>query len=178
MNVSYAQFEPSARSVLRSATAVDHEIVDAAYGRFRLATRTGYSGFLIAHARILPVAERVLDPGSLLPDWVGRTQALLSDLDALGLDRPEEITFPLPQSEGARWGAIYVLEGSRLGGDMLSRTVPSRYPSTYLESRHGQGQWRALVEQLDEADEGPHWQREAIAGAKSLFGAYLEAARG
>lgn len=177
MNVSYRQFEQSTRSVLRDATAVDHEMVDAAFGQLRVATRRGYTDFLLAHARILPLAERLIDPGTFLENWSGRAQSLLEDLAELGAQVPPEIDFSLPDGEAARLGALYVLEGSRLGGSVIVRSVPSRYPSRFLRSCHPKGAWQKLLNCLEEADSGPAWQRDAVAGARSLFGAYLRSVR-
>jgi heme oxygenase len=89
---------------LRDATRQDHESVDAAFGAFQLDTRSGYEQLLLAHARILPVAERLVAPGALLAGWVGRTDELMADLAALGLPRPSPIDFGLPGDEAARWG--------------------------------------------------------------------------
>lgn len=167
----------SAVTQLRAATRPDHEAVDSAFGHFALRTREGYRDFLTAHARILPLAERLIQPGALVDDWHGRTEALMDDLHALGGDRPAELDFALPEGEAARWGALYVIEGSRLGGAVLAKMVPADLPAAYLGARHPQGAWRALLERLDDADTGPAWREEAERGAKAMFGAYLEAAR-
>ena len=165
----------SAVTHLRSVTRVDHEKVDAAFGGFAIGTRDGYRDFLIAHARILPLAERLIDPGALIAGWQGRTEALLDDLQALGGAVPPEIDFALPEGEAARWGALYVIEGSRLGGAVLARMVPEGLPAAYLGARHGSGGGRDLLARLDAqiGDRGA----EAEAGAKAMFGAYLDAAQ-
>jgi heme oxygenase len=162
---------------LRDATRQDHESVDAAFGAFQLDTRRGYAHLLLAHARILPVAERLVAPGELLAGWVGRTDCLMDDLATLGLPRPSGIDFSLPGDEAARWGAIYVIEGSRLGGLMLKRMVPQDMPSAYLSAGHGPGQWRTLLGKLDNAEEGGQaWRDAALNGAKLTFAAYSRAA--
>jgi heme oxygenase (biliverdin-IX-beta and delta-forming) len=162
---------------LRAATSADHDAVDAGFGDFALGTREGYRDFLTAHARILPLAERLIRPEALLDDWAGRTAALLADLAALGRAAPDELDFALPEGEAARWGALYVMEGSRLGGAVLAKQVADDLPAAYLGARHGPGGWRALLAKLDEADAGPAWREQAVAGAKALFAAYLAAAR-
>lgn len=169
--------EQSAVGQLRAATRVDHEAVDGAFGRFAIGTPGGYRDFLTAHARILPLAERLIRPGELVDNWNGRTQALMNDLHALGGETPAELEFALPEGEAARWGALYVIEGSRLGGAVLAKMVPADLPAAYLGARHAQGAWRALLERLDAADKGPAWRDEAERGAKAMFGAYREAAR-
>lgn len=162
---------------LRSATRSDHEAVDAAFGSFRLDTRAGYARFLQAHAAILPAAERSLSPGSLVEGWQGRSAALASDLAALGLHPPAEVDLRLPAGEAARWGATYVLEGSRLGGTMLRRMIPAALPSAFLDAGHGQGAWRGFLGALDAAETGPEWRQQALLGARALFAAYLDAAQ-
>jgi len=166
----------SAIAHLRAATRIDHEQVDGAYGRFALDRPDGYRDFLTAHARILPLAERLIDPGALVAGWQGRTQALRDDLAAMGGEIPAELDFALPPGEAARWGALYVIEGSRLGGAVLARSVPEGLPAAYLGARHGSGGWRDLLAQLDAAV-GEDFA-EAERGAKAMFAAYREAARG
>jgi heme oxygenase len=163
---------------LRSATRGDHEAVDAAFGDFAIDTAAGYRDFLTAHARILPLAERLIQPGALIENWQGRSAALLADLAALGGDTPDDLAFALPEGEAARWGALYVMEGSRLGGAVLARHVGEGLPAAYLGARHPQGGWRALLERLDQADTGAEWRDEAVRGAKALFAAYRAAAAG
>jgi heme oxygenase len=166
-----------ATAALRAATAPDHQAVDAAYGGFALGTRQGYAGFLTAHARILPLAERLLDPGALVPGWAGRTEALFADLAALDAPVPGELDFQPLGGDAARWGAIYVIEGSRLGGAFLSRSVPPELPCAYLGAKHGPGAWRGLLEALDGAVVGSEAFAQASAGARAMFDAYGAAAR-
>jgi heme oxygenase (biliverdin-IX-beta and delta-forming) len=168
---------PSAVAELRAATRADHDAVDAGFGHFALGTVDGYRDFLTAHARILPLAERLIQPQALVDGWTGRTRALLADLAALGGAVPDELDFALPEGQAARWGALYVMEGSRLGGAVLAKSVPDQLPAAYLGARHAPGGWRALLVKLDEADAGPAWRKQAVAGARALFGAYLAAAR-
>ncbi len=173
---SNAAAPPRILDMLRVETKASHKAVDAAFGRFALDTPNGYRDFLTAQARILPVAERIIDPGSLLPGWRGRTGALEEDLAALGQRMPAEFGFALPKGDGARWGALYVLEGSRLGGAVLVRRVAAGLPTGFLGACYRSGAWRALLDALDAADTGALWQAEAVDGAKRLFCAYLSAA--
>lgn len=163
----------SAVEALRMATRADHDAVDAAFSRFSLATRAGYVDFLTAHARILPVAERLIAPQGLIDGWQGRAEALLEDLREWGLDAPQEMDLVLPEGEAARWGALYVLEGSRLGGAVLARRIGPGLPVAFLSGVHRQGGWAALLARLNEEDTGPVWRAQAIQGAKALFRAYL-----
>jgi heme oxygenase (biliverdin-IX-beta and delta-forming) len=83
----------------------------------------------------------------------------------------------LLEGEAARWGALYVLEGSRLGGAYLEKRVAPGLPRTYLGARHEQGAWRRILGSLDHADTGPAWREQALAGARATFGAFIEAAQ-
>lgn len=162
---------------LRAATRGDHEAVDHAYGRFAIDTLAGYRDFLTAHARILPVAERLIDPASLTDNWHGRTELLFADLHLVEGVPPPELDLNLPADAAARWGALYVLEGSRLGGAVLARRLPADFPASFLQAHHQSGAWRELSGAIDRSDRGPQWQEAAVRGAKLLFGAYLRAAK-
>ncbi|WP_420384078.1 biliverdin-producing heme oxygenase [Novosphingobium sp.] len=167
----------SLSAYLRAATRSNHDAVDAAFGASELTSRNGYRNFLLAHARVVPLVERLLAPSDMIDGWEGRTAALFQDLAALGLERPREIDFVLPDGEAARWGALYVVEGSRLGGAMLVRGVPEGLPTAYLADVHGHGKWRELLAALDAAEQDMVWRQDAVAGAKAMFGAYLLATR-
>lgn len=164
------------REILRAATRSYHARVDAAFGSFGSATPDGYAHFLLSHARILPRAETLIVPGELLGSWTGRTAALQADIAALGLAMPAPVEFTLSVGQAVRWGALYVIEGSRLGGAMLSRNVPKGLPSAFLSAAHAPGGWQRIVEALERADRGPQWRAEAVAGACAMFDAYAAAA--
>jgi len=162
---------------LRHETRDDHAAVDAAYGRFDLGQRDGYAAFLTAHASVLPALEALLEPGELVPHWRGRAEALAQDLVDLGLPAPVAQSVELPDGTAARWGAIYVLEGSRLGGVVLSRRVPEGLPSRFLDSAHPAGAWRDLLVGLDRAGErSPDAAAEAVEAARQVFREYVRAA--
>jgi heme oxygenase len=166
-----------ASAALRAGTAAEHQAVDDAFARFGLATAEDYRAFLTAHARILSAVERAVRPSELVPGWTARTPALIADLAELGVVAPASDEFRLPEGGAARWGALYVLEGSRLGGAVLERRVAPGLPRAYLGARHPQGAWRGILDSLDRADAGPDWRGQALAGAKATFAAFLEAAR-
>lgn len=131
---------------------------------------------LAAHAAALMPIEAWIDLPDLVPGTVARSPALADDLAALG--RPVGPVAPVdwPRSAAARWGAAYVVEGSRLGNQVILRDVPADLPRRYLGAV---GTWRAFVSALDrEADHGgPAWQDEAIAAAQRTFAVYRDAAR-
>ena len=159
--------------MLRTATAPDHEQVDAAFAGYDLAVHEDYVRFLIAHARALPAAEDALAIHDL-PGWRRRTPMLAADLTALGEIMPDPLHFVLPAGRAAALGALYVVEGSRLGGVMLARRVGDALPGAYLNARHERGEWRALLAAID-ADVGEDSVAEAIAGAHAAFALYAAA---
>ncbi|MBY8822390.1 biliverdin-producing heme oxygenase [Sphingomonas colocasiae] len=163
---------------LREATRDEHDAVDRAFGSLGLESRTHYARFLRAHARILPAVERAADPATLLPGWRGRTADLAADLAALDIATPESLPFSGLPGAAARWGAIYVIEGSRLGGAMLARGVPVDLPKAYLSAVHGPGGWRRIQAMIDAAADGAGalWHADAIDAARATFSAYRLAA--
>lgn len=92
-------------------------------------------------------------------NWAGRLRAhaLREDLSAVGGDFRQHFTPPL-EYEAEMFGALYVLEGSRLGGQVLARmagasTDPAvRSATKYF--RHGAraGHWRSFVDALEASD--------------------------
>lgn len=165
-----------AHAALRSRTRADHEAVDAAFAHHDLGDRDGYAGFLTTHARVLPALEAALDPAARLDGWTGRTGALLADLHALDLPVPAPLPVHLPPGDAARWGAIYVLEGSRLGGLFLARQVGEGLPKAYLSAAHRQGGWQHILAAIEDAAQGPDWLEDAVHGARQAFGLFAAAA--
>jgi len=168
------------RTTLRAATRQDHDRVDQLGGAFDLAQPAGYGAFLLAHAAVLPPLEAALDtapPQDLPPGWPQRRRAgaLLDDLAQLGLEAPQPSNMPAPATAAARVGALYVLEGSRLGGILLRRRLAEAQPgapSAYLAHGEGQPLWRTFLEWLDSRSLGPAETAAAIDGARGVFAAF------
>lgn len=167
----------SAAAQLRASTQPLHDRVDAAFGGFRLADRTGYRRFLVAHALALPAVEAALAGVVDLPVWRERRSLIAADLADLGEPVPAPFAFKLSGTASV-WGALYVSEGSRLGGAMLARSVPAAFPGRYLAAAHLPGEWRALRAAIDAAGAagGAAWQAGAEAGAAATFALYERAA--
>jgi len=157
------------RQALRAATMENHQRIDALFAHFSLDSEDSYRAFLRAHARALASLERVARPQA------PRLALLTQDLAALGEPMPE----PLPlegKGEAFRWGVRYALEGSRLGGAMLSRRVAPGLPKAYLSAVHEKGGWAAFQAELDAAaaQSNDVWVDGAVEGAQAalaLFGA-------
>jgi heme oxygenase len=171
----------SVRSLLRRKTSHLHNEVDAAFARFNLGTRPGYSGFLLAHAHATPSLEATLMKASSPWPFRARTPALQADLASLNLPWPSVAAdIEKECSIGALWGLLYVLEGSRLGGGVIASGIGSDFPRRYLESRHLKGEWVKFQTALESAAEGaePTFVADAVAGAERAFALYARAARG
>ncbi|RWX17649.1 biliverdin-producing heme oxygenase [Rhizobium hidalgonense] len=168
----------SLRSALRAQTADCHAAVDALFGNFNLSRTQDYKAFLRAHARVVPSIEHALEEAGiarLLPDWPerGRAQLISADIRELGDQLPDLLPPPALRGEAAIWGAAYVLEGSKLGGAMLARSVPDHLPSRYLTPQGPKAAMRTFMESLDASD--PKDPEAAVLAARSIFDLFLEA---
>lgn len=169
--------------MLRASTADAHERVDAAFSRFDLASEDGYRRFLLAQAEAFLPVEAALDSAgaeTILPDWPQRRRGdlLRADLADLNVTAPE--LFPGPSflsGEAPMLGAIYVLEGSRLGGAVLKQAVPSHFPRRFLEARQAAGSWRSLLRTLDSILTRPGDLEAAVAAAKEVFARFEQGAK-
>lgn len=168
----------SARAALRSALRPDHDRVDAAFGGFDLADRTSYTAFLRAHARALFTIEPALSAASVWSGWRPRGELLRADLDGLGETAPQGFDEPLPTSAAAAWGMTYVLEGSRLGGQLLRQRIARDLPGAYLSAAHLPGEWRQFTTSLDErfSDSNVEDYEKAEVAARQVFSLFERAA--
>ncbi|HAQ87314.1 MAG TPA: heme oxygenase [Pseudomonas sp.] len=172
------------RNQLRSATAAQHERVDAAFSAYRLDQPEGYRAFLQAHAQVLIPLEIELEQAgieTMLDDWPlrCRRQALLADLKALGCAEPPLTPAGMAPSPGWSWGAAYVIEGSRLGGRVLARRVADANPSAplrYLNHGSATPLWPSFLQKLEQQGSACDWS-EVLTGANDTFERFLGAAR-
>ena len=147
------------RARLRTATAPFHERVDAAFAGFGFDQPDGYRRFLRAHSRVVGSMEVALEQAGitlLLEDWPARVRrhALLADLDALGSPAPVSLSPPALLDNASCWGAAYVLEGSRLGGQVLARRLHQNNPAAptrYLEHGDVARLWPSFLVRLEAA---------------------------
>jgi heme oxygenase len=120
-------------------------------------------------------------PGDALVADRIRLPLLVSDIEALSADHSVAETCELPafENQGQLIGAMYVMEGSRLGGQLIARHVEKVFD---LPERHGTSFFRGFGAQT-----GPMWSEfvahlrqevsesqtnDVIVGAKKMFGAF------
>lgn len=173
----------SARALLRSGTAEEHQRVDALFIRFDLGDIFDYTRFIRGQAAaFLPLEARLDAAGAsaVVPDWDDRRRAhlLRQDLAALGEPVPATPADLSPMSEAERLGAIYVLEGSRLGGRYLLRSLPEAFPRRFLSAQQAPGAWRKLLELIDGRLYGAGDQALALAAAQAAFELFERAGQG
>jgi len=166
----------SARFRLRDGTADCHERVDALFSAADLGSRGGYEQFLLAQAAAFLPAEKALDRAgiaTLLPDWPNRRRShlLVADLAELGLPVPDGEILPVVSGIPALLGWVYVLEGSRLGGNILRRAVAAGSPVAFLSDSYPKA-WPTLVAMLDEQLTDPSAIDQAIMAAQALFAVF------
>jgi heme oxygenase len=166
---------------LRSATRLHHQRVDEIYSAAQMGEVRSYGLFLLAQAAAHIPVERALERGGvgeLVPDWKNRSrrEALAADLLALGLQSPLPLEDPLYEGTEALLGALYVIEGSRLGGTLLKRSVPSTFPTRFLGNVDSSA-WQALLAQLDDQLDTESKRATAIAAAQNVFALFEASGR-
>lgn len=164
----------SPHTALKAATRAAHDRVDSAFAGFDLSDEAQYRRFLELHAAAFLPAEQALDEAGaagLIEGWDdnSRSAALLGDLAELGVTVPALLDPPPYEGEAAILGGAYVLEGSRLGGAVLRRSVGPGLPRRFLDSLHPPGRWRAFVAQLNAALYEPQSLARATQAALGTF---------
>ena len=172
-------------ALLRRATQPWHDAVEAAFAGYDLLTPEGLGAFLRAQgSAVLPIEGELDRRGmiELMPDWPSRrrSEALLSDLERLGSPAPADFGAPpVLDTPARRLGALYVLEGSRLGGRFLAQRIATslvpavRGANAYLGHRVHPGAWAGFLETLDRSGVD---RAELLGGAEAGFRLFHDAA--
>ena len=173
----------SAHQALKRATHEAHERLDAHFSAFDLARPDDYRRFLTAHARAYLPAEDALAnaPDDWLPSgWREgrRGAALKEDCAALGIDVGPAHPPPTFDSKAEVAGMVYVLEGSRLGGRVLSRLVAPELPSAFLSSIAPKGHWKNITNWLDRQIVTETELDAASRAATEMFGVFERCGEG
>jgi len=179
---------PTLLQQLRSATRVYHHALDhhpelqrllrpeltfEGYGRSLLAMhapQAALEGAVVEGATHLGLAER-LSPR--------RLPALEADLAALGVSPPDANVWPRlpkPRTDAELLGFRYVLEGSRLGAEVIVRrlrdTLGDTAPLSFFSAPDGNRHWCEFVDDLTSLPLTEEGQRDAVAAACRAFAAY------
>lgn len=163
----------SARMALRTATGSHHERVDSLFSKVRFDDRASYGQFLRAQAAAYLPTEHALSRsgiGAIVPDWHARQRNMLlcADLADLGLEPPASAGDLDLDGEEALLGALYVLEGSRLGGALLKRSVSPDLPTRFLGGGDSAA-WRSLLGLLEERLDTDVKRATSIKAARNVF---------
>ena len=174
---------PETLAVLREATAPAHEAIDRqlqlgadlALERY-VRILQGFEGFLSAWepavAGVLPPEQRAWFSGRSRLAFVRQDLALLAPGAPSG---PAPMLPPL-LNRAAAFGAMYVLEGSALGGQVIARRIAERFGfdgqrgAAYFHGFGGRtgSLWREFRERL-ETEVDPAARGDACAAAVGTF---------
>ena len=172
---------------LRAATAAAHrDLEETLDWQARVATRDGYRALLARfcgfHARYEPViGDALADEAFWAPRR--RLQALEADLVHLGYSEGEVAALPRPEpirpaSMPDAMGALYVLEGSTLGGQVIGRHIGQLHgfqdAGLAYYRAHGRRtgvMWNAFRARLDGLSGDPVAEAAATATATATFDA-------
>jgi len=185
--------ESDIRARLRRSTAAAHERLHhhrgfaavaagtVSLGCYRLLLARLW-GFHSAFERVLGQFSRCLDAGVALEPRA-RSSFLESDLAALGMDRDRVRALPqcssllAPRSIAEFLGALYVIEGSTLGGLHLARALAPLLGAETTEGRtfflgygdqHG-AMWRSFLDRLNDGVANEADAAHAVDGATRTF---------
>jgi heme oxygenase (biliverdin-IX-beta and delta-forming) len=178
-------------SRLKSATADLHIEVESALGLNRITeSLTAYSRalgvlFLVFDLAYKKLADMDFQPFAIDFGSIGcRRDWLAADLQALAaaLPAPQSLGFQL-QTSGHGFGCLYVLEGSALGGRVISKRVKQTLglgPATGGAYFHGLGQqtashWSDFLTALNTIPADSVMGADAEAGAIATFLAFRQA---
>lgn len=170
---------PAAHGLLREACAAAHAKLDAKLTRFDLTERVSYAEMLSRMSGPLGALEGALAAGAwpvLFSDWLARSRsdALRADLAALGGAYRDEKLAPI-EDEGRAFGALYVLEGSRLGARVLARQVSAsgdpavRAATRFFHHAEDQQHWRSFIVALNGSAAVAARPQRAIDAARDAF---------
>lgn len=185
---------PDAREALRQATSYLHAAVDAG---MPLSVPSPSLADYHAHLCLLRDWVRLLQalPGTT-ERLAAETQALNTDIEACerlraaaspapaqDVDAAAPVAETAEQREACAWGVAYVIEGSRLGGQVLYRRLAeplAPHPLRYLQGAGAQtgAHWRAFLEALRAALDTPDRVQAACEGAVWAFDRLLQLNRG
>lgn len=172
---------PGPLSALRTATREHHDRIDRLVNLTRLQDREHYATVLQVFDAFLRAWEPAVQ--AALPgrrEWLqarSRLRFLQHDLRVLGIAAlPAVPALPAFASPAAAWGSVYVMEGSALGGQVITRSLAAAGlgPHTGAAYFHGWGEataglWRDARALLESALADPAALEQACDGARGTF---------
>lgn len=175
----------SARRALRDRTADLHAALDARLAATDFDDAASYAAFLRAQAPALFALEEMIEAAPLasIGDWPARRRApaMRADLQLLGRAAPPPAESPAFEND-ALIGALYVLEGSRLGARHLVRVArASREPliraaTAFLAHGEAEPFWPGFLHFLKRREAQGLDAEALVAGARGAFGLFLAGA--
>ena len=181
LRIDTERADPSLRWVLRAATQGVHDRLHRHAGFAAIQDATiGLAKYQDLIVRLYGFYLPFEAAAGIGPD---RSRWLAGDLQALDLERPLHDLAKCPHvphldSAHSRLGALYVVEGSALGGRDLARSLDRLFGEDVAEGRRffiGHGPktgeaWRGYLAQLSAAPSGA--RAEIIRGAVETFAAF------
>ncbi|MEA1673541.1 biliverdin-producing heme oxygenase [Nitrospirillum sp. BR 11163] len=178
------------RSALRAGTAACHATLDQQFAALDVRHLPDYIQLLKAQHPALRAIELSLEAAgvdSILPDWPQRRRRHALEADLAALDAASRLSgvlveAPLIRGRAQALGHLYVLEGSRLGAEVLLRRVlASDDPRLSQATRflaHGRGRpfWRDFVDLLNTERADGAFKAEAVTAAVASFGLFQKVA--
>ena len=175
------------RWFLRSETAHAHRTLDTRIDTLDLGAPDEYATFLQVSHRGLGGVEAALGDfgvGTIFPDWpqARRIPCLERDMAALGLAVPPTAPAWPVTTPCEALGALYVIEGSRLGNrillDRAARSGDARVKGNlrYLSHGHHLPFWRNLLQIMEDRVTDQSDFATARAGALRAFDVFIAAA--
>lgn len=181
------------RAQLKAHTRSQHDAIEGTRHARAMAAGTvsleAYAGQVSAWAMLLTTLERAFEQSERpafaeMPGRWSRAAHLHQDLDALRaagpLPRPTQAATALARQieawvdDAALFGALYVFEGSALGGATLQkrlRAVHPELPTHALVPPDARGRWPAFLARLSEL--APEDHARVVAGAERTFDGLL-----
>jgi heme oxygenase len=173
-----------AHEIIRHHTRPLHDALDSRLVLSKIGCRTGYIDYLLINSACVPIEQALEHAGirRVLPDWESRRRraALTEDLAAFGVQMPSFFALTINSDIGSLLGWSYVLEGSRLGANVILQTV-MRGPEPEIRQataflRHGDGAhlWEGFKARLCQINDSPEAITRACICANEAFQRFIE----
>ncbi len=171
------QASPQPRDLIKAATSEHHKKLDAMLSTLNLRDPPDYITFLKVNTSVLANLEAAVELASTSGfGWnlVRRSDLAQRDLELMDTSQP--FLLPVqPFDEGEVWGALYVLEGSRLGSRLMLQSLLQGvggapvFPCHFLQASADISKWKAFVQELNCAVQTPSQVAQALSGAIKTF---------